>query len=919
MAGLLRKKLPVLPSIPLVVDDADEEEDYNVEYSFAMEYHGPLLTYDIPQAVPVDVDRIPIAVAAVSASLLNDLSLPVIRPIVKSDPVSKKLPGDLGLTGSQNLGIHSEQRGEDGCDCVLLSEIDGSRVLVSVDGEGSPKRLTDGVGSSGTFGFSDSRDSRELSQSSGALEILNDREQGVCSVLSSPALSSELEVSSCKDEDCYNGSPHHVIRPSNVTSCDPDSNVCSGSGYDEVEITQERQLPRISVKKGLCYRCFKGNRFTEKEVCIVCSAKYCGRCVLRAMGSMPEGRKCLTCIGSQIDESKRGALGVCSRMLKRLLTELEIKQIMKAEILCEVNQLPSQLVCVNGKPLCQEEMVILQTCSNPPRKIKPGNYWYDKVSGFWGKEGQKPCQIISPHLNVGGSIMINASNGNTNVVINNREITRAELWMLQMAGIICEGNTHFWLSADGACQEEGQNNVRGLLWAKRRMKLVCAALSLPIPSDAAKSCGEDVNNVVNGVGQNFLAEKTLYKLLLIGPSKSGSSTLFKQAKLLYNVPFTEDERQNIKFMIQRNLYGYLGILLERREQFEEEILTGTSNGQSLDQSDPSGNTSQYDKKTIYSIGPRLKAFSDWLLKVKMSGNLEAIFPAATREYAPLVEELWKDVSIQATYNRRSELDMIPRVASYFLDRAVEISRTDYEPSDTDILYAEGITSSNGLACMEFSFPKLPQDSCVDPADQRSGRDPRFQLIRVHPRSLGENCKWSEMFEDVGMIIFCVGLSDYDQLFDDGNGVPTNKMMASKKLFESIVTHPTFSGKDFLLVLNKFDLLEEKIEQVPLTKCEWFPDFHPVISHNQHNRSNTNNNVSSSPSLPQQAFYYIAMKFKTLFHSLTGHKLFVSRVTGLESDTVDEALRFAREILNWYEAKPNFNEWSSYSIEASTTS
>ena len=50
----------------------------------------------------------------------------------------------------------------------------------------------------------------------------------------------------------------------------------------------------------------------------------------------------------------------------------------------------------------------------------------------------------------------------------------------------------------------------------------------------------------------------------------------------------------------------------------------------------------------------------------------------------------------------------------FQMQAVEISRTDYEPSDKDILYADGITSSNSLTSMEFSFPKSKQDDLLDP-------------------------------------------------------------------------------------------------------------------------------------------------------------------------------------------------------------
>ncbi|KAM5549063.1 extra-large guanine nucleotide-binding protein 1-like [Rosa sericea] len=876
MAAAVMRKLSAALASKGADFDVESYEDLSaeLEYSFAVEYQGPPVGYEIPHAFPIDIHRIPTAAPVSSASLLHNLSLPIIQPIAKSSQ-SKKARGESKLGDEAKAVLDS----------------------------GEEKGVCSEVGSSGELGCGKLEGEVELGEDGGEGDW-GSTESG----LSSRRVSSEV-FSGREEAGVDEIVPHHVKRPSTVTFRDPDSNdivvqEVEFNASDGDESLQVRPRVERNGKKGSCYRCGRGNKFTEKEVCIVCGAKYCFDCVLRAMGSMPEGRKCVTCIRFGIDESRRGSIGKSSRMLWRLLTKAQVEVVMKAEISCQANQLPGNLVFVNDEPLTQEELSRLQGCRNPPKNLKPGSYWYDNVSGFWGKVGRRPCQVISPQLNVGGHLRENASNGDTKIMINGRVITKLEVFMLQMAGVPCEGKLNFWVNADGSYQEEGMNNVKRKIW-DTKIKLVCTIFSLPIPTESTNPPPAEEDG-------NFIEEKLLDKLVLVGYHKSGSSTIFKQAKSLYNVPFSEDERQNIKFMIQSRLYSYLGILLEGREWFEEESLVENRKGELRDEPGPSGITSQLDSKTTYTIGPRLKSFADWLLKNMISGTLEAIFPAATREYAPFVEELWNDPAIQATYNRRNELEMLPRQATYFLNRAVEISRTDYEPSDMDILYAEGITSSNSLNTMEFSLTRSSQRSDLDSIYQLNPSQ-RYQLIRVH--SLGGSCKLLEMFEDVDMVIFCVALTDYDEFCEDASGVSINKMMASKQLFESIATHPAFDQKHFLLILNKFDLLEEKIDQVPLTRCEWFNDFNPATSHNP----NSSNNNSNNPTLAHRAFQYIAMKFKRLFHTQTDRKLFVSPVTALEPDTVDEALRYASEILRCEEEVPRLiNEFSSASIDASST-
>lgn len=833
MKKILSEMLPAGASLHL-----NEEE---IEFSIAIEYEGPPISCDLPRAIPVDIKSIPVANVVSPDSNAKNLVLPIVQPII----TKKKPPQEVIASPVSVIVFRGNSELSDECNEV---------------------------------GGEDSDHSQQLSSEAGS---------------SSQYVSTEISS--------VDVSPRHVRRVSIVSAQETSgTSVHSDSNFTDSDFhTQTRIPPDVKIDNGLCYKCTKKIWFREKEICLVCNAKYCASCVLEAMGSMPEGRKCRSCIGYPIDESKRRTLGKCSRLLKRLLSKSEIRQLKDAEKFCEANQLQAKLVYINGKRLSPEELILLQNCPKPPTKLKPGRYWYDNVAGFWGKEGEKPNDIISPHLCIGGKILNNASNGNTGVEINGREITKAELQFLKWAGAQCAGNPHFWLEEDGKYQEEGQKTEKGKLWDKTGTKLICAFLSLPTPSTKFKHpCSEEVNNLVSGAIPEYIKQRTRQKLLLVGYSGSGTSTIFKQAKILYKKePFSADERQDIKLMIQRNVYNYLAILLEARERFENESFAELRRQHPLDQP---GSTDEESNKSIYSISPGLRAFSDWLLEVKTSGNLDVIFPAASREYSARVEELWKDAAIQATFDRRSELEMLPTVASYFLERVSDISMTDYEPSNMDILYNDGITSTNGIACMDFSIPRTEQQGVGDAATHKDS-SLRYQLVRIDARGLGGHCKWLDMFADVRMVFFCIALCDYDQIFYDGSGVPTNKMLASRKLFENMVTHRSAEKMDFLLILSKYDLLEEKIERVSLSECNWFDDFNLVRSNHP---SNANVNYIASPA--EQAFHYIASKFKKLYNTLTGRKLYVSMVNGLESDSISDALNYSREILKWDEEMIKFN-------------
>jgi guanine nucleotide-binding protein G(i) subunit alpha len=102
----------------------------------------------------------------------------------------------------------------------------------------------------------------------------------------------------------------------------------------------------------------------------------------------------------------------------------------------------------------------------------------------------------------------------------------------------------------------------------------------------------------------------------------------------------------------------------------------------------------------------------------------------------------------------------------------------------------------------------------------------------------ERKKWIHCFENVTSIIFCVALSEYDQvLLEESNQVRyalcvslghfanrflQNRMMESLVLFDSVVNSRWFMRTSIILFLNKVDLFKEKLGRSPLGN--YFPDY-----------------------------------------------------------------------------------------------
>ena len=265
--------------------------------------------------------------------------------------------------------------------------------------------------------------------------------------------------------------------------------------------------------------------------------------------------------------------------------------------------------------------------------------------------------------------------------------------------------------------------------------------------------------------QDLAKENEIIKILLLGNGECGKSTILKQMKILHLNGFKNDqERVEYRNIIWNNICT--NICKIRSAMIELDI--------------------PYDDKSIESMINKTYDKENLL-----NNNLK------------LLQSFWNDRGIQLCYTRRNEYGLIDNCFYYFkhLERIFSHS---YIPSKTDILYSRQQTQ--GIITTEFNINQT--NYCIyDVGGQR-----------------GERKQWIHIFNDVTAIMFIGALSEYDLYLNEDRS--KNRMEESLDLFETIVNMIYFKEARIILFLNKNDLFEEKIENIPIDS--FFPEYNGEI-------------------------------------------------------------------------------------------
>jgi guanine nucleotide-binding protein subunit alpha-12 len=259
------------------------------------------------------------------------------------------------------------------------------------------------------------------------------------------------------------------------------------------------------------------------------------------------------------------------------------------------------------------------------------------------------------------------------------------------------------------------------------------------------------------------------KIVLLGVGESGKSTFLKQMHIIHGAGFDSKSKLEFRNQIYENILKAMSGLINGKNQLK----IGWSNPK------------------ITEVFKNFRLIHKNLMEdrvVEQRGM--AIEPAQFSQAVSLIRQLWDEPSIQETYSRRREY---PRFyvenIVYYIENLNRISEINYLPSSADILHCRRATTS--IVEVELNIRGVPFQF-IDVGGQRTQRQ-----------------KWQHCLSDVTAILFLVSSNEFDEYLRED--FTTSRLDESCKVFETLVNYRYLQETSFILFLNKYDLLKEKIK------------------------------------------------------------------------------------------------------------
>lgn len=343
------------------------------------------------------------------------------------------------------------------------------------------------------------------------------------------------------------------------------------------------------------------------------------------------------------------------------------------------------------------------------------------------------------------------------------------------------------------------------------------------PQNDEEKAEREINQHMN---QDSKEQKRLNRILLLGPGDSGKSTIIKQMKKIHHGNIGERELKDYISVIRQSILKNMAILCQSSKYLEEDHDTNVDE-------------SLQNDRDYFAEDSNISLEDNDLI-----------------QNADVITKLWKDKGIQKTFHLRN-LFHIPESAAYFFDRIDEINKKDYFPSFDDYLRFRLRTSGISREPFNVTF---------------SGHSVPFEIIDVGGQR-SERKKWMELIaEDIKAVLYVFSVGEFDKfLFEDAN---VKRLHESLDLFKKTIKQGFFDGKTVIIFLNKYDLFQERIKDIPITTVfEDYPD-------------------NQDPNDCELVIQFIMDKFKSIwtqFNKNSSSTLVMHCTTALDTSLIDNIM------------------------------